>query len=103
MWLPGYEPHRMCLQMRFSIHSISDGAEYLSELTGGSALDPIAIHNRKLGLSLQRIIRNRYFISYKLKFFTPDGQYHPIDISAAKDGHKLRVYARKGYFAAVST
>jgi hypothetical protein len=48
---------------------------------------------------LQRLIRGRYLITYKPAEFKRDGQYRTIDIQAEKDGQKLRIYARKGYFA----
>jgi hypothetical protein len=38
-------------------------------------------------------------VSYKPAEFQRDGRYREIDITAEKDGHKLKVYARKGYFA----
>ena len=71
-----------------------------SELTGGAAFVPGSIHRLTSSLSdLQQVIRSRYLISYKPAAFERDGKYHPIDITAAKDGHKLRVYARRGYYA----
>ena len=71
-----------------------------SELTGGAAFVPGSIHRLTSSLSdLQQVIRSRYLISYKPAAFERDGKYRPIDITAAKDGHKLRVYARRGYYA----
>ena len=72
----------------------------LAQLTGGVAFTPGSVHklNGSLG-DLQQVIRSRYLISYRPSEFKRDGQYRAIDIRAAKDGHKLRVYARKGYFA----
>jgi VWFA-related protein len=76
----------------------------LSELTGGAAFSPGSVRNLNGSLvELQQVIRSRYLISYKPALFKRDGQYRPIDIKAAKDGHKLRVYARKGYYASVNT
>lgn len=74
----------------------------LADLTGGMALDAESLQSRKNGLTLQHVIRNRYFVSYKPDRFQRNGEFHPIEIDAQKDGHKLRVYARKGYFAAVT-
>jgi Ca-activated chloride channel homolog len=71
----------------------------LADLSGGSILDAASLHNRQNGRHLQEIIRNRYFVSYKPQMFEADGRYRPIDIAAEKDGHKLRIWARKGYFA----
>jgi VWFA-related protein len=72
----------------------------LADLTGGAAFTPGSIHRLKGSLaSLQQVIRSRYLVSYKPALFKRDGQYRAIDIKAERDGHKLRVYARKGYFA----
>lgn len=75
----------------------------LAELTGGAAFTPGSVHRLNGSFTdLQQVIRSRYLISYKPALFQRDGQYRPIEITAGKDGHKLRVYARKGYFASVS-
>jgi VWFA-related protein len=75
----------------------------LADLTGGAAFTPGSIHRLNSSLAdLQQVIRSRYLLSYKPALFKRDGQYRAIDIKAAKDGHKLRVYARKGYFASAS-
>jgi Ca-activated chloride channel homolog len=72
----------------------------LAELTGGAAFTPGSIHRLNGSLfDLQQVIRSRYLVSYKPALFNRDGHYRPIDITAKKDGHKLHVYARKGYFA----
>jgi Ca-activated chloride channel homolog len=72
----------------------------LSERTGGEALFPGSVSYLDKGLSdLQQIIRSRYLISYKPALFKRDGEYRPIAINAQKAGHKLHVYARKGYYA----
>lgn len=75
----------------------------LADLSGGSILDPLSLRKRQNGKKLQQVIRNRYFVSYKPEMFKANGQYRPIDILAQKDGHKLRIWARKGYFAAGTT
>jgi hypothetical protein len=73
----------------------------LSELTGGSASKPDSIHNLSTSLDdLQQVIRGRYLISYTPSSFQLDGRYRPVEIKAEKEGHKLTVYARKGYYAA---
>lgn len=72
----------------------------ISGLTGGASYVPGAISHLNRSLSqLQEVIRSRYLISYKPAEFQRDGRYRPIDITAEKDGHKLRVYARRGYYA----
>lgn len=74
----------------------------VAELTGGAVLDAAAVHGNKNGTALQRVIRNRYFVSYKPDRLKRNGEFHTIEIAAEKDGRKLRVYARKGYFAATT-
>jgi len=73
----------------------------LSELTGGTTFVPGSV--RKLAGSLadiQQVIRSRYLISYKPAGFHRDGRYRPIELTAQRDGHEFKVYARKGYYAA---
>jgi Ca-activated chloride channel family protein len=75
----------------------------LSELTGGTAFIPGSIRGLKGSLAeLQQVIRGRYLVSYKPAAFQRDGRYREIDITAEKGGHKLKVYARKGYYAAAA-
>jgi Ca-activated chloride channel homolog len=72
----------------------------LANETGGAAFTPGSIRWLNRGLDdLQEVIRSRYLISYKPAMFKHNGQYRAIDISAEKSGRKLRVYARKGYYA----
>jgi Ca-activated chloride channel homolog len=72
----------------------------LSDLTGGSAFMPGSVHRLNGSLTdLQQVIRGRYLISYKPDSFQLDGRYRTIQIRAEKEGHKLKVYARKGYYA----
>lgn len=75
----------------------------LSELTGGAAFAPGSIHRFKGSLGdLQQVIRGRYLISYQPSAFQRDGKYRAVNITAAKDGHILKVYARKGYYASAA-
>jgi VWFA-related protein len=73
----------------------------LAEHTGGSAFAPGSVKNlaRSLG-ELEEFIHSRYLVAYKPATFTRENRFRTIDIEAAKDGRKLRVYARKGYYAA---
>jgi Ca-activated chloride channel homolog len=76
----------------------------LSELTGGANFVPGSLRNLNTSLAdLQQVIRGRYLVSYKPAAFQDDGKYHAIDIKAAKDGQKVKVYARKGYYSAAPT
>jgi Ca-activated chloride channel homolog len=72
----------------------------LSEQTGGAIFTTGSLGglNRSLA-DLQQVLRGRYLVYYKPSSSNPDGRYHAVDINAEKDGHKLKVYARKGYYA----
>jgi Ca-activated chloride channel family protein len=73
----------------------------LAQLSGGAAFTPDSARSLNGSLTdLQQVIRSRYLVSYKPTLFKRDGQYHAIDIAAEKNGRKLRIFARKGYFAA---
>jgi len=48
---------------------------------------------------LSDAIRSRYLIAYKPANFIPDGSYHRLKISAERDGRRLQVHVRKGYYA----
>jgi Ca-activated chloride channel family protein len=72
----------------------------LAERTGGAAFFPGSLNRLDHSLAeLQQVIRSRYLISYKPALFQSDGQYRTIDITAQKSGHKIRIYARRGYYA----
>ncbi len=72
----------------------------LAEQTGGTALFPGSLGDLDRRLAdLQEVIRSRYLISYKPAAFRSDGSYRTIGVVARKSGHKLRVYARRGYYA----
>jgi Ca-activated chloride channel family protein len=103
-----------------STREAADGADYtladdrtlvgdramkvLAEQSGGAAFVPGSITGLNRGLDeLQQVIRSRYLISYKPASFKRDGQYRAIDITAQKSGHKLRVYARRGYYAGANS
>jgi Ca-activated chloride channel family protein len=76
----------------------------LAEHSGGAAFVPGSVTGLNHGLDeLQQVIRSRYLISYKPAAFKHDGQYRAIDITAQKSGHKLRVYARHGYYAGATS
>jgi Ca-activated chloride channel family protein len=76
----------------------------LADLTGGAAFTPGSIRRLNGSLDdLQQVLRSRYLISYKPALFQRDGQYRAIDITAEKDGHKLHIYSRKGYYASAGS
>lgn len=86
--------------MTDGIHVGDQALKVLADETGGASFMPGSVTwlNRSLN-QLQEVIRSRYLVSYKPALFQCDGQYREIDITAQKDGHKLRVYARRGYYA----
>ena len=72
----------------------------LAALTGGTAFAPGSVRGLSSSLSeLQQVIRARYLVSYRPAEFQRNGEYRGVDISATKDGRKLTVIARKGYYA----
>lgn len=76
----------------------------LAEESGGHTLFPGSI--TKLNKALSRLaeeLRSRYAISYRPRDFIPDGHYRRIEIVAQKAGKKLKVHARKGYYAQLRT
>ena len=76
----------------------------LADRTGGAAFSPNSLRGLDHGLDeVQQVLRSRYLISYRPALFKDDGQYRAIDISARKSGRKLRVYARRGYYARVNS
>jgi Ca-activated chloride channel homolog len=74
--------------------------QVLSERSGGESILPGNLHalDRYL-VDLTQVIRSRYLIAYKAADFTPDGKYRTVQVSAAKEGKRLQVHVRKGYYA----
>jgi Ca-activated chloride channel family protein len=80
--------------------------ETLSGLSGGAAFRPGSVsHFGKSLADLQQVLRGRYLVSYKPASFQRDGRYRTIDIKikTEKEGHPIKVYARKGYYASAAT
>jgi Ca-activated chloride channel family protein len=72
----------------------------LSAQTGGSTFTSVTLADlgRRLA-DLQQVLRGRYLVYYTPSSPQTDGRFHAVDIKAEKDGHNLKVYARKGYYA----
>lgn len=91
----------------YSADEIDTGDRALKTLavrTGGEAFVPGSVGGLNHSLAeLQEVIRSRYLVSYRPAVFESNGRYHAVDISVSKSGHKLRVYARKGYYASLSS
>ncbi|HET8823898.1 MAG TPA: VWA domain-containing protein [Terriglobales bacterium] len=72
----------------------------LADHSGGNSFAPGSVRNLDHSLSdLEEFIHSRYLIAYKPAMFEREDRYRTIAIGAEKDGHKLHVYARKGYYA----
>ncbi len=71
----------------------------LAEATGGQAFYPFKLQDLSDAFTeIQGELRSQYFIAYKPDGFQANGQYRPVQVMAKNK--KLRVRAKKGYFAA---
>jgi Ca-activated chloride channel family protein len=71
----------------------------LAEATGGQAFYPFKLQDLSDAFTeIQGELRSQYFIAYKPDSFLANGQYRPVQVLAKNK--KLRVRAKKGYFAA---
>jgi Ca-activated chloride channel homolog len=72
----------------------------LAEETGGRLLRPVGPKDvPKAFAKIVEELRARYAVSYKPADFASDGHYRRIKIEAQKNGEKLQIRARKGYYA----
>jgi VWFA-related protein len=72
----------------------------LSGQTGGTTFTSVSIGDLERRLAdLEQVLRGRYLVYYTPSSPQTDGRFHAVDIKAEKDGHRLKVYARKGYYA----
>jgi VWFA-related protein len=71
----------------------------LADATGGQPFFPFKLQDLSDAFTeIQGELRSQYFIAYKPDNFLANGQYRPILVAAKNK--KLRVRAKKGYFAA---
>jgi Ca-activated chloride channel family protein len=77
--------------------------QYIAESTGGRAFFPFKIQDVANAFSeIQDELRSQYAVAYKPPDFQLDGRYRSIEIAAQSSSNKkLRVRARKGYYAPV--
>ncbi|MBV9073458.1 MAG: VWA domain-containing protein [Acidobacteria bacterium] len=76
----------------------------LAERTGGEAMIPGELDALdKTFTRLRDVIRSRYLIAYKPAAFQNDGRFRRISIAATRNGHRLKVYAREGYYTPLET
>lgn len=72
----------------------------LAERSGGEAMFPGDLKTlNKTFDKLRDVIRSRYLIAYKPADFQSNGRYRKIVIIANKNGRRLKVHARQGYYA----
>lgn len=72
----------------------------IGQRSGGASVFPPDLRalDNYLG-KLPDVIRSRYLIAYRPADFQPNGEYRTIHVLAQKDGKKLQVHARRGYYA----
>lgn len=82
-----------------NIHDTGDhNLQALADATGGRAFYPYKLQDLSDDFSqIQGELRSQYAIAYKPDDFMPNGQFRSIQI--IPENKKLRVRARKGYFA----
>ena len=85
---------------RFGKTDADRALEALTERTGGEAMFPgeMSVLDKTFE-KLGDVIRSRYLVAYRPAGFVANGQYRKIEIIAKKDGRRLRVHARQGYYA----
>jgi len=87
-------------QVAFDVQYGNWNLRQLAEQTGGLVLHPRSPNDMtKAFEKIGQELRSRYSVSYKPADFTPDGHFRAIKIEAQTTGRKLRVRARKGYYA----
>lgn len=82
---------------------ISDADKVLqaiAERTGGEAMFPGDLRTlNKTFDKLRDVIRSRYLVAYRPADFQNDGRFRRITIIASKNGRRMKVHARDGYYA----
>jgi VWFA-related protein len=89
-----------------NLESQSDAAKILhviAERSGGESMCPHSLRDLEHYFDqLSEAVRSRYLIAYKPAGFTPDGRYRRVKVTAERDGRRLQVRVRKGYYARVA-
>jgi len=79
----------------------SNDLKKLAEATGGRAFFPTKLGDVSAAFSdIEAELRSQYSVSYRAQNLVANGQFRPIQILA--DNKKLRVRAKKGYWAAAA-
>jgi VWFA-related protein len=72
----------------------------LAERSGGEAMFPGDLRTlNKTFDKLRDVIRSRYLLAYRPSAFQNDGRFRKITIVASKNGRRMKVHAREGYYA----
>ena len=88
------------LEQNFSATLGNSNLRKLAEQTGGRLLRPGRPQAvPKAFAKIVEELRARYAVSYRPADFTSDGRYRKIKIEVRKNGERLQVRARKGYYA----
>lgn len=89
-----------------NLESQSDAAKILhviAEHSGGDSMCPHRLRDLEHYFDqLSEAIRSRYLIAYRPAAFIPDGSYRRVKVTAERDGKRLQVRVRKGYYARVT-
>jgi Ca-activated chloride channel homolog len=85
-----------------NLSNVKDSGDYnlkaLADSTGGRAFFPFKLQDLSDAFNeIQGELRSQYLVVYKPDDFQPNGQFRTIQI--IPENEKLRVRARKGYFA----
>ena len=78
-----------------------DGAlKEIAEQTGGRSFVRMSSWELTRAFSaIEKETRNRYSLSYQPRDLEENGRFRSIQIAAKKSGRRLRIHARKGYYA----
>jgi len=78
----------------------SRALQHLAEDTGGRSFSAGRVHGlARTFAKIQNDLRQRYALLYIPADFRPDGHFRRIKVQVRKAGQKIRVHARKGYYA----
>jgi VWFA-related protein len=89
-----------------TLESQSDAAKILhviAERSGGESMCPHSLRDLEHYFGqLSEAIRSRYLIAYRPAGFIPDGSYRRVKVTAERNGRRMQVRVRKGYYARVA-
>jgi VWFA-related protein len=72
----------------------------IAEQTGGRSFARLTSRELTRAFSaIEEETRNRYSLSYQPRDLEQNGRFRRIEIAAERPGRRLRIHARKGYYA----